>query len=76
MRKNNWPDGETMTVQCPRCDAPNKVQIEVVRENDDPARPDECNACGAYFEVQPEGSTAGLQPAKDQRAVPQDVTVG
>jgi hypothetical protein len=73
MRKNMWPDGETMTVQCPRCQTPNQVQIAVVRADDGPCRPDECMACLVDFEVRPDGKTLQLRTAKDQRGFPQDV---
>lgn len=65
MRENMWPEGDTMTVQCPRCGAANDVQITVVRDNDDPFRPDECTACWVSFEVRPDGSTARLQLTTD-----------
>lgn len=70
MRTNMWPDGETMTVQCPRCDAPNEVQIVVVREDDKPCRPDTCSACHADFEVQPDGKAFLLRSAKDRNGFP------
>jgi hypothetical protein len=70
-----WPDGETMTVKCPRCDASNEVQIAIVREDDGPCRPDVCQACHVDFEVQPDGKALQLRPAKDQHGFPHDVYV-
>ncbi|EKT4531936.1 hypothetical protein QEM33_004583 [Pseudomonas putida] len=57
MRKHPWPDGDTMTVDCPSCRASCSVQIAVVREADMAWRPDECDSCCAQFELMADGTT-------------------
>ncbi|MBF3053134.1 hypothetical protein HKW90_01765 [Pseudomonas aeruginosa] len=57
MRKNQWPDGETMTVDCPNCSVQVDVQIALVREDDMPYRPADCDACGAEFHLLADGTT-------------------
>lgn len=53
----NWPNGETMAVCCPNCGHLVDVQIAVVREENLPLRPAECDQCLADFELSMDGST-------------------
>jgi|GEM_PF-6536793 len=55
--QNKWPDGETMSVPCPQCGSIRDTQIETVREDDLPERPEDCFACNAEFMVSPDGRT-------------------
>lgn len=52
-----WPSGPTMDVDCPNCSRTVATQISMVRDNDLPLRPEDCEACNAQFEVYPDGKT-------------------
>lgn len=67
MRKNPWPEGLTMVVDCPNCAVLVDVQIAVVRDDDLPFRPADCNACGAEFDLLADG-TAELTFAPPKRS--------
>lgn len=56
-KKPSWPAGETMDVVCPNCSGIVATQISVVREDDLPLRPEDCEGCNAQFEVYPGGQT-------------------
>lgn len=56
-KKYAWPDGEVMDVACPNCAANVSTQIGVVRDDDLPLRPEDCEACRATFIVYPDGRT-------------------
>lgn len=53
--KYHWPDGDTMTVICPRCGNSVETQISVVKEENLPVRPEECQFCYCDFEVHHDG---------------------
>lgn len=55
--KHVWPAGETMDVACPNCAGMVATQIGVVRDDDLPLRPEDCEGCNAQFEVYPDGKT-------------------
>ncbi|SOS30029.1 putative transmembrane protein (plasmid) [Pseudomonas cerasi] len=56
-KKYSWPAGETMEVVCPNCTGIVATQISVVRDDDLPLRPEDCEGCNAQFEVYPGGKT-------------------
>lgn len=56
-KKHAWPSGETMEVVCPNCAEMMATQISVVRDDDLPLRPEDCDGCKALFEVYPGGNT-------------------
>lgn len=65
--KHSWPAGQTMDVACPNCAATVATQISVVREDDLPLRPEDCEDCNAQFEVYPDGKTVLVSvPASGQ----------
>lgn len=55
--KYGWPSGSNMEVECPNCARTMATQISMVRDNDLPLRPEDCEACNAQFEVYPDGKT-------------------
>lgn len=55
--KHEWPTGETMGVVCPNCASTVPTQISIVRDDDLPLRPEDCDACRAIFIVYPDGRT-------------------
>lgn len=52
-----WPSGSAMDVECPNCARTVATQIGVVRDDDLPLRPEDCEECNAQFEVYPDGKT-------------------
>ena len=50
-----WPAGPTLDVACPACQHMVTTQIAVVRQMDEPCRPDTCGECGEDFEVYADG---------------------
>jgi hypothetical protein len=58
--KYSWPAGETMDVVCPNCTGIVATQISVVRDDNLPLRPEDCERCSAQFEVYPDGKTVLL----------------
>lgn len=56
-KNHAWPAGQTMDVACPHCAGTVATQISVVRDDDLPLRPEDCEACNAQFEVYPDGKT-------------------
>lgn len=57
VRKELWPEGETVAVNCPNCAVLLDVQIAVVREDGMPFRPADCDVCGAEFDLLADGTT-------------------
>lgn len=56
-RVAQWPEGHTMTAQCPNCHTDMAVDIDAVREWDIDWRPVDCDNCFAEFELHTDGKT-------------------
>ncbi|MDN4500140.1 hypothetical protein QYE73_22895 [Pseudomonas mosselii] len=59
-KRAGWPAGSTMTVTCPHCSSAVVTQISVVRDENQPLRPDECAACDAQLEIYADGRVVSL----------------
>lgn len=64
-----WPEGDTLAVECPHCNASVTVQIAVVRELGSDVRPADCESCSAEFELWSDGTTKlTFSPPKESTA--------
>lgn len=62
-----WPDGATMRIECPDCNSPIDTQISVARDMKCSSRPEDCEQCGAYLDVEAGGSVTVLRsPTKSE----------